>query len=325
VKRVLLLPFLLLALVACGDDEEPADAAAPEETAAAPEYERIVGDLMTVDYLTALGYDTSRIVGVFDRDYFVAADGHYLADSLADAADIGSTYEPNLEQIASLDPDVILLPQDQIDGSDFLDELEAIAPVEQITTSGTDNPEVRYGGTASFQDWRTTLRSYGEALGMSDDAEAYIEESEGLLDALRTEHGELISSITATEAKSTPDHMAINALSSAADAGVLGSILMSELGFQAPPAQASVTPDEYGSIELSAENIDLVDGDLLFLEVREGSTDHEQSPLWPTLGVVQSDGVVIVGNHWEYGGAVAAREVIEDIDAALDALAEARS
>lgn len=336
VKRLLLLPLLLFALVACGDDDEdePTDAASdPTEADAATDdgegddggYQRIVADLMTVDYLTALDYDLSRIVGVFERDWF--PEDHYLYHELHTdgIVDIGSTYEPNLEQIAALEPDVILLPQDQIDGSEFLDELEAIAPVEQVTTSGSDNPEVRYGGTASFQDWRTTLRAYGEVLGLEDEAEAYIEESEGLLEELRTEHGELIGSITATEAKSTPDYMAINALSAAQEAGVLGSILMSELGFQAPAQQASVTPDDYGTIELSAENIDLLDGDLLFLEVRESATDHEESPLWPTLRVVQSGGVVIVGNHWEYGGAVAARVVIEDIDAALDALAERRS
>jgi hypothetical protein len=33
--------------------------------------------------------------------------------------------------------------------------------------------------------------------------------------------------------------------------------------------------------------------------------------------VVEEGGVVLVGNHWEFGGAVAAREVTADIDAAL--------
>ena len=67
-----------------------------------------------------------------------------------------------------------------------------------------------------------------------------------------------------------------------------------------------------------------IDGDLLFLEVREGSSEHEESPLWPTLDVVENDGVVTVGNHWEYGGAVAAREVVEDIDEAVAAFEASR-
>ena len=63
---------------------------------------------------------------------------------------------------------------------------------------------------------------------------------------------------------------------------MLGTILLSELGFQTPPQQAAATVDEYGSIELSPENLDLVDGDLLFVEVREGATTYEESPLWAT-------------------------------------------
>jgi ABC-type Fe3+-hydroxamate transport system substrate-binding protein len=65
--------------------------------------------------------------------------------------DVGSTYEPHLEAIAAARPDLILLPFDQIDGSPVLDELREIAPVAAVPTSeGTDDPAVRYGGTASF-------------------------------------------------------------------------------------------------------------------------------------------------------------------------------
>lgn len=288
--------------------------------------QRIFADLMTVDYLTALGFDTSRIIGVFDAGFFRSADGHYLADFFAneDLVDPGFQYDLNIEAIAAARPDLILLPFDQIDGAEQFDELAAVAPLLVVPTSEGRDPSVRFGGTASFQDWRTTLRAYGSLLDLSAAADAYIAETEGRLAALAEEHGSLIASITATEAKSTPDFMAINVLSSAQESGVLGTIILSELGFQPPAQQAAVAPDEYGSIELSAENLDLLDGDLLFLEVREGSTAHEASPLWPTLGVVQDGGVVVVGNHWEFGGAVAARQVVADIDAALEALAGRR-
>ena len=45
--------------------------------------QRIVADMMTVDYLTALGYDTSKIVGVFDTGWFRQQDEHYLGDFFA--------------------------------------------------------------------------------------------------------------------------------------------------------------------------------------------------------------------------------------------------
>ena len=329
----------VFALTACGDDDDAAagdggggtlatrtveGAGGPVEIPADPQ--RIVGDLMTVDYLTALGFDTSRIVGVFDAGFFRAAEDHYLADFFArdDVMDPGFQGDVNIEALAAADPDLIVLPFDQIDGSEQIEEIAEVAPLLVVPTSTTRDPEIRYGGTASFQDWRTTLRAYGELFDLDDEAEAYVEETEAQLEALREEHGALIGEITVTEAKSTPDFLAINALDPAQTSGVLGTILLSELGFRSPPAQAAVAPDEYGTIELSPERTDLLDGDLLFLEVREGSTRHEESPLWSTLGVVRDGGVVVVGNHWEYGGAVAAREVIADIDAALDALAARR-
>lgn len=316
----------------CGDDEEAASdepamrtvegAYGPVEIPADPQ--RIMGDVMTADYLTALGYGTDRLVGVFGHQFSEAEEEHYLDEvwEAADLVDPGFLFEVNVEAVAAADPDLILVPFDQIDGNEHIEELKEIAPLLVVPTSESgDSVEARYGGSASFQDWRSTLRAYGEVLDRGDEAEAFIAESEEMLDELKDEHGDLISAITVSEAKSTPDYLVLNALSAARDAGALGTILLSELGFQSPPAQAELQPDEYGGVELSLENVHLLDGDLLFMEVREGATTYEDSPLWPTLEVVKDDGVVVVGNHWQFGGAVGARHVIEDIDAALDDLA----
>jgi iron complex transport system substrate-binding protein len=326
-------------LAACGADDSgssgPSDEATGTRTvegAYGPieipnDPERILADLMTVDYLTALGYDTSKIIGVFDASFFKGEEGHYLTDFFEgqELIDPGGQYELNLEAIAAAEPDLILVPFDQIDRAPDRENLAKIAPLLAVPTSEPgDSPEVRFGGTASFQDWRTTLRKYGELLDRADEAEAYIAETEEQLAAIAKEHGPLIASISATEAKSTGDFVAINVLNTAKTSGVLGTIIMSELGFKAPAAQAEVLADEYGTIEISSELTGLLDGDLLFLEVRQGSKRHEESPLWSTLGVVQNDGVVVVGNHWEFGGAVAARRVIDDIDRALDELAARR-
>ncbi len=285
------------------------------------EPQRIVGDLMALDYMTALGIDSDRFVGVFDAGFF--PDDHYLADDLnrEGLVDPGFQWEPNLEVLAAADPDLIVLPFDQIDGAPQLSEMEEIAPVLVVPTTDTRDPRVRYGGTASFQDWRTTLRSFGEVFDRQDEAESYIAETEAEIAALQDDYGDVIPETTATEMKSTPDFVAINALSTALESGVLGTILLSELGFTAPPQQAAATVDEFGSIDISQENLDLVDGDLLFVEVREDTKTYEESPLWETLSVVQNGGVAEVGNHWEYGGAQAARVVLADIRAALEGLA----
>ena len=340
----------LLALGACADDDDAASATTAAVTTAAPSSstdpttstptaaiaggtrtvegadgpieipanpQRIV-DLMSLDHMSALGMDTAAFIGVFGADFF--DDDHYLAEVLRrpDLVDPGFAFEANLEALAAAEPDLIIAPFDQIDGAPGLDAMRQIAPVLIVPTSETADPGVRHGGAASFQDWRTTMRHYGAVLDRSDEAEAYIAETEADVAALRADHGPLIDATTATEMKSTTDFVAINALSSALESGVLGTILLSELGFQPPPAQAAATIDEYGTIELSPENLGLVDGDLLFVEVREGVREFESNPLWPTLQVVKDGGVVEVGNHWEYGGAVAARVVLDDIRAALD-------
>ncbi len=323
-------------LTACGDDSsfsaEP-ESAEPTTVTVAGAYgdievpsdpQRIVTDMLTVDYLTALGFDTSKIVAVFDTRWFREQEGHYLSDFFAneELVDPGNQFDANVEAVAVARPDLILLPFDQIDGAEQQDELGQIAPLLVVPTSEGREPGTRYGGDASFQDWRGTIRAYGEVLGMQDEAEAYVAETDAQLAALREEHGELIDETTASQVKSTPDYVALNVLATAKKSGALGTILMSELGFQSPPQQESIKPDEWGTLDLSAENLDVIDGDLLFLEVRDGSTDHEKGPLWPTLDVVKNDAVFVVGNHWEYGGAVAAREVIADIDEALTTLAE---
>lgn len=317
-------------LTACGSDGA-AEATASEATTRVvegaygeleipTEPQRIFADLMTVDYLTALGYDISSIVGVFGGDWYAAEEDHYLNHEVTreGLVDPGFAFEANLEQVAAADPDLILVPFDQIDGVEIKDELSAIAPLLAVPTSESTSEDERYAGTASFQDWRGTLRAYGALLDRDDEAEAYIAETEAMLEELRTEHADTIAATPVTQAKSMPDLVAITPLSG--DQGALGSILLDELGFRQPEHLDAIEPDEWGTIEVSQENTRLLDTGLLFLEVREGSTEHEKSPLWSRLDVVANDRVVVVGNHWEFGGAVGARRVIEDIDAALESL-----
>lgn len=316
-------------LTACGSDPaDPADGAAASGTRTVEgaygeveipaEPQRILADMLAVDYLVALGYDTSSIVGVFGGEWYADQEGHYLHDEISsgDLVDPGFVYEADLEEVAAADPDLILLPFDQVDGTENREQLADIAPLLAVPTSESRDSEERYAGTASFQDWRTTLRAFGTVLDREDEAEAYIADTEKMIDDLLEEHGPLIDQTSVVQAKSSPDYVAVNPLAS--DKGALGSILLTELGFRQPEQLSSVEPDEWGTIEIAEENTRLLDADLLFLEVREGSTEHEKSPIWPTLDVVEKGNVVVVGNHWESGGAVGAREVLEDVEAALD-------
>jgi iron complex transport system substrate-binding protein len=317
-------------LTACGSSEEPAKTAETTrvvrssygEVEIPSEPKRIIADVLTIDYLTALGYDTDNIVGVFGASYHSGDEDYYQHEQVSRVGliDPGFAFEANVEEVAAAKPDLILLPFDQIDGAEAREELAQIAPLVAVPTSESTPEEGRYGGTASFQDWRGTLRSYGAVLDREDEAEAYIEETEGMIEDLREEHADTIASSRVVQAKSTPDYVAVNPITN--DKAALGSILLREMGFREPDAVRKAKADEWGSIELSQENSSLLDGDLLFLEVREGSTRHEESPLWKTLNVVRNDRVITVGNHWQVGGAVGAREVLEDIDETLTEISD---
>lgn len=58
----------------------------------------------------------------------------YLADDVADVELVGEIGEPNLEQIAALEPDLILGSELRV--ADFYDELSAIAPTVFTETVG---------------------------------------------------------------------------------------------------------------------------------------------------------------------------------------------
>lgn len=59
--------------------------------------------------------------------------------------------------------------------------MTALAPMLVVPTSQSRDPAVRFCGSASFQDWRSTLRAYGRLLDRTDAADTYIADTEAQL------------------------------------------------------------------------------------------------------------------------------------------------
>jgi ABC-type Fe3+-hydroxamate transport system substrate-binding protein len=199
--RKFLIPLLLvLALLAaaCGDDSDTAtsepDAEAPtdeqedpageaastdgalvvedntggEATLEAPAERVVVLEWDFAEHLLAVGVDP---VGVAD----VAGYGDWLASELPeDVTDVGTRQEPSLEQIAALEPDLIV-------GVDFRheatrDQLKAIAP----TLILRDYPEPGQGSELELM--REALTTIGEATGRTEQAEEALADLDEHLD-----------------------------------------------------------------------------------------------------------------------------------------------
>lgn len=95
-----------------------------------------------------------------------------------------------------------------------------------------------------------------------------------------------------------------------------GSIL-DDAGLQRPPSQNLTAP--YGYIRFSQEELEKVDGDVLFIMTFSDNDEQtlkqlQQKPLWRQLKAVQQNRVYLVNQSiWEGGNLLAADAVIDDL------------
>ena len=209
-----------------------------------------MADLMTVDYLTALGYDTTSSSASSAATGTRTTEDHYLRDELSrdGLVDPGFVYEADLEAVAAADPDLILLPFDQIDGIRSSGRSCAIGPLVAVPMS-EETARSALRRTASFQDWRGTAarlrraprpRRRGEGLHRGDGGDAGRPP--------RQEHADTI----ATTPVARPEHVGArrhHPLS--ADLAALGAILFDGLGFRSAAHLDEASPTEWGTIEIS--------------------------------------------------------------------------
>lgn len=95
-----------------------------------------------------------------------------------------------------------------------------------------------------------------------------------------------------------------------------------DLGFARPPGHEVERPEE-PFVQISPEQVDRLDADLLFLAVDPGagetvSSDTQHNPLWPRLEVSRAGQVHQVDTgHWIFGSILAADEILTDLDRLL--------
>jgi iron complex transport system substrate-binding protein len=286
--RVKLIPTValgaLLALVAaCGAGPGPAPAEAPfrvvthamGETAIPAQPIRVVAlDQSFVDAVLTLetpvvGYTTYRAITEGLPDYLGP-----LADQYAgEAVSVGALEEPSLEQVAALQPDLIVSAKVRHEA--LYAQLSRIAPTVFSETTGAI--------------WKDNLRLMGQALGKEELAETRIAEYEERAAAIGREIGAASGGTLPTVSVvrfAGEDTVRLYSRKS------YSGVVLEDVGFPRPASQP--TTDEI-AVDVSQERILDLDADHIFVATYPDSTSDgpkaqfTSNPLWSRLTGVRHD------------------------------------
>lgn len=220
--------------------------------------------------------------------------------------DVGTRQEPNLELIASLNPDLIIAPSFRV--TENFDDLSAIAPTLAFNGYPTD-------GTTHYEEMVNTLNTIAQATGR--DAEAaqvlagldarFALAATALEQAGRTGESFILaqgylSSDIPTFRLFTDNAMAVE--------------MLAKIGLENAWDDA---PQLYGFSEIGIEGFADV-GDTSFIYVAQD--DYQQflqdSPLWNALPFVQADHAYWLGGDvWLFGGPLSAQILLDTVLASL--------
>lgn len=223
----------------------------------------------------------------------------YLAKKSGRAKVVATIAEPDLEKLAVLKPDLILL--DETTGSKrFTDKLKGIAPT--VLTAKLN------------EDWKKSFRATAEALNDKAAADTWLKNFDTDVKETRDGLGKNAKAVTSVIRWQDGAPSVVGK-----GKGHVGSTL-SALGLDRPGDQqgASVGHSE----PVSLEKLDTIDGDWLFFGTLGDTASGEKAlkearktPNFTRLGAVKKDHVAVVeGSAWNSsGGPLAARAVLDTV------------
>ncbi len=276
----------------CGDDQAsaPAEAAAADATSvadatfpvtiehvfgetvvpAAPE-RVVVAGLNEADYLYSLGIAP---VGVHEwfggYPYATGPWADPVRRELGAEPDVLEGFDVNVEWIASLDPDLIVVSYHDIDETIY-DQLAAIAPVVAHPTG--------HDVEVWSAPWRVQYRLIADAVGRRDRAEQVIADVDATIERIKAEHP-LLDGAT-FETGGLLEDGTISTYSS----GDLANQLLSELGMRVPEELDAIADGVY--IEIAAERFDLLDQLDTFIWLDDTGEMPAQAAAIPTFAATR--------------------------------------
>lgn len=213
----------------------------------------------------------------------------------------GGAEEPNLEKLATLEPDVILGWYYEFEQN--YDQLSEIAPT--VGLSPTSGPE-----------WKGAFRRVAETVGREPEYEQYLQSYERTLEELRSG----LDGGPADYTVSLLWNFDQSTIFYYGDETQPGSVLL-DAGFQIPDYPKDVAADPGGKfLQLSTELLPEVDADVIFVmtgedAIPENRADYEPSfannELWQSLEAVKNGNVFPVEVFlWANGGPAGIRDVM---------------
>lgn len=227
----------------------------------------------------------------------------YLAGKASKAQVVATVAEADMEKLATLRPDLILLDETTAVKNDVA-QLQAIAPT--VVTARLN------------EDWKKAFTSTADALNKKSEAAKFLSDFDADVSATRNRLGSQAGAVVSVVRWQNGAPSVVGK-----GAGHVGSTL-SALGLKRPKDQQGAGVGH--SEPVSLEKLSTIDGDWLFFGAlgteADSETAYSDARKVPNFGRLkaQKEGHVVVvdGSAWNSaGGPLAARVVLDDLTAAL--------
>lgn len=237
----------------------------------------------------------------------------YLQGRTKGIASVGALGQPNLEKVAQLAPDVILLDGTAFQDAAVIDKLRQIAPTVFVSKTG--------------EHWRTAFEQTAEALGRKQDGadvlSAYDQHVNEAKLAIKDQTDQTISIV----------RWAGIGLPAVLMTELCSGRVLTDLGLPRPKFQSEEGPGH--TVPVSLEELEQIDGDWIFFGALGGGSAEaggvdtpadvssakqaieyaKDTPGFERLKAVQAGHVVPVdGSAWtSAGGPIAANVIVDDV------------
>ncbi|GHO42510.1 ABC transporter substrate-binding protein [Ktedonospora formicarum] len=250
----------------------------------------VVLDTGELDDAIALGVTPVGAVSALKDSGYMS----YLQDKTKNIVNVGTISQPNLEKIASLNPDLIL--SSKMRHESIYDKLSQIAPTVFSVETGAP--------------WKENFMLYANALNKVAEANALMQQYNQKIDTLKSKLGDNLSKTHVSIVRVLPDRVRLYMHQT-----FIGSIL-DDAGLPRPTSQDA---QKKFAEEVSYENISSMDGDVIFLcnygDSKAKLQELTNQPQWQKLQAVKNGKVFQVSDDlWMLGiGVGAATKVVDEL------------